>query len=138
MTTDNPGLPGKRSSLPVVKLHDRLGEAEAQARAGLGTAFFQPHEAFGDAGAVGIVGNAMAVVGDGEPDLAVGVLERHPHDRLVGRSRSEYLMALSTMLDSAWPISSRLPSTTKASDTSVFERQRPPLRPPARRVRRHR
>ena len=36
-----------------------------------------------------------------------------------GESLAEYLMALSTMLDSAWPISSRLPVTTKLPATSA-------------------
>ena len=66
--------------------------------------------------AVGRVGNARAVVGNRQADLAAARLERHRrHRRLARRNPAEYLMALSTMLDSAWPISSRLPLTGEGS-----------------------
>ena len=54
----------RRSSRAAVKLHHRLGEAQAEAGARLRAALLQPHETFGDALAVVLVGNARAVVGD--------------------------------------------------------------------------
>ena len=53
-----------------MELHDRLGEAQAEARTRLRTALLEPHEAFGGALAVGLVGNARTVVGDRQADFA--------------------------------------------------------------------
>ena len=49
-------------------------------------------------------------------------IERHANTSAWLSSSAEYLMALSTMLDSAWPISSRLPVNGEAARTRALER----------------
>ena len=53
----------------MVKLHDRLGEAEPQAGAWLRAAFLKPYETFSDAFPVSIIGDALAIVDNAEPDF---------------------------------------------------------------------
>ena len=99
----------------TMKLHDRLGKAEAKTGARLRAAFLEPDEALGGAIAVDLVGNARAVVGHAEPHLAARTLDDDADFRAAPVASAEYLIALSTRLDSAWPISSRLPSITADS-----------------------
>ena len=57
------GIAGGKIEAAAVELHDRLGEAQAEARARLRAALLQPHETLGGALAVGFVGNARTIVG---------------------------------------------------------------------------
>ena len=120
---DKSGIAGGKLEAAAVEFHHRLGEAQAEARARLRAALLQPHEALGGALAVGLVGNARTVVGDRRPDLAVRPRQRRPgRVGLLAPHPAEYLMALSTMLDSAWPISSRLPVDDEGAGDVGFER----------------
>ena len=82
VTTVRSGIVVRKVQPPAVELHHRLGQAEAEARARLRAALLQPHEALGRALAVGRVGNARAVVGDLQADLAaVGGRQDDRHQR---------------------------------------------------------
>ena len=136
---DKAGIGGGKVEAAAVELHDRLGEAQAEARTRLRAALLEPHEALGGALAVGFVGNAGAIVGDRQRGSRRAFATARPARAACLRPRpAEYLMALSTMLDSAWPISSRLPVTTKRARRRRLRASRRPPRPPARRARRRR
>ncbi len=62
-----------------VQPRNRGDQAEAQARARGIAARFQPHETFGDAGAI-LFGNARSIVGDDEFGAGRAVLEREDCD----------------------------------------------------------
>ena len=75
MTTAKPGSAWDQVETAAVELHDRLGETQPETGARLRAALLEPHETFRGALPVFFVGNAGAIVGDAEPDLAVGLLD---------------------------------------------------------------
>lgn len=74
-TTDNPGVRGQQCKGAAVKLHDRLRQAQAEARAGLRSALLEPDETLGGSLAIAVVGDARTVIANGQPRLAIDLFQ---------------------------------------------------------------